>query len=339
MNKKIICIGIVSMLILTVVLTMPTIGARNVTATEDTEASYDNMLSTLPGPDDASDYIISLFDYISTDDVIQDAFGDLISDMDRLFHPDDYSQADAFEAIREAAMRDMKSNVRDIKSTGTDNACRKAFDSVDDVKDRSDLPEDWQNTYDDVMDHVNSKSSLKNLLNTAKDALGLDDYAKLVLWFIWVISFAGIAAVPGSIAAIGLVEAAAVALVTALVLADGIGNVAAMENLFPLGKLTAAQRTAIATLVISVIAFGAYVMLGPVVHSVVLMLGGIIAVNVLVDEIVKEFDISDDSSDPVPVNTGPVMSLMRLLIQWYMVERNPNAFPILRYLFGNDSSQ
>ena len=210
---------------------------------------------------------------------------------------------------------------------------------MDDIKDRSDLPAEWQSIYDDAIDHVNSKPSLKNLLNTAKDALGLDDYAKLVLWFIWVIAFAGFAAVPGSIAAIGLVEAAAVALVTALVLADGIGNVAAMEDLFPLGELTAAQRTAIATLVISVIAFGAYMMLGPVVHSVALMLGGIIAVNVLVDEIVKKFNISDDSPDPVPINAGPVMSLMRLLIQWYMVERNPSAFPILRYLFGNDCSQ
>jgi len=327
------------MLILTVVLTMPTISAKNIVIADETD--YDSMIKELPG--DVSDHIISLFDDITADvnmvDVIQEAFGDLIGDMDQLFHPDDYPQTDALDEIREAAMQDMKSNVATLRSKSTDSACRNAFDSVDDIKDRSDLPAEWQSIYDDAIDHVNSKPSLKNLLNTAKDALGLDDYAKLVLWFIWVLAFAGFAAVPGSIAAIGLVEAAAVALVTALVLADGVGNVAAMEGLFPLGKLTAAQRSAIATLVISVIAFGAYMMLGPVVHSVALMLGGIIAVNVLVDEIVKKFNISDDSSDPVPVNAGPVMSLMRLLIQWYMVERNPNAFPILRYLFGNDCSQ
>ena len=331
------------MLILTAVIITPTIGAKNVVVAEGTSTSYSQLLSNLPG--DITEPVISLNDDIAAidddpetpeiSDLIEEAFGDLLGDMDQLFHPEDYTQTDSFDSIKEAAMLDIKSNVADIKRTSTANACRNAFDNIDDIKDRSDLPAEWQSIYDDVMNHVNSKQSLKNLLIDASDALGLDDYAKLVLWFIWVLTFAGFVAVPNSMIVIGLVESAAVALVTALVLADGIGNVVAMEKLFPLGKLTPAQRAAVATLVVSVIAFGAYIMLGSVAHSVALMLGGIIGINIFVDKLFEKFDIINH---PTPINTGPVMALMRALIQWYMVEININAFPILRYLFGSDYS-
>ena len=91
--KKLITTGIVSLLVLTAVLTVPILNAKNMEST-DASSDYESIIAGLPG--DVSDQIISLFDYVKEGrgDVIEDNFPGLIEGLDNLFHSPENQESD-----------------------------------------------------------------------------------------------------------------------------------------------------------------------------------------------------------------------------------------------------
>jgi hypothetical protein len=368
--RKIITTGIVSMLVLTVILTVPSMGAKNIEFLSVGE-DYNEMIDEFESADtdiNMENLFTSAIENSEIVSTLTSAYGsEFVASIDNLFESKDSTGPIFKPSAREEALKYiydvLENKFTDSEINNIKSHINLDIDSVQDILD-SDMPnkEFWVNeVIPSVIDYIDGKtvvledgtelegkSELGGYLSDIAKELGMEDKdkVKVILWFVWILGYAVFASVPGSIAVLSI----AMGLITALILSSMAvilmsKTLSGISSLFGslMGKsalLTQEQREDVAIAVVGIISMAGFSVIALLpaalfAYPFIALFGGIVGIHVLVNEMFDE----DGSSSPAPINAGPGMSLMRTLIQWYIVERNPNAFPILRYLFGIDCSK
>jgi len=367
--KKMITTGIVSMLLLTVILTVPSIGAKNMESLSAVD-DYSEMVKEFKSANTDIN-MNDLFNSVTEDSEIVSTLtskygSEFVDSIDNLFASKDSTGTPTTPSAREEALADIydvlvnkftNSEINKIKSH-----INLDIDSEQDILD-SDMPnkEFWVNeVIPSVLDYIDGKtviledgtelegrSELGVYLREIANELNIRDKVKVVLIFAWVLGYATLVSIPGSLLvlsyAMGLTIALILSAMAVILMKKTLSGICSLFGSVMGEKalLTQEQREDVAVAITGIISMAGFAVLallpaGLFVYPFIALFGGIVAIHVAVNEI---WDRYGPSSTPVPINAGPVMALMRALIQWYMVEINPNAFPILRYLFGIDCRQ
>ena len=357
------------MLLLTVILTVPSIGAKNMESLS-AEEDYCKMINKFKSVD-TEIYMENLFNSVTEDSEIVSTLtskygSEFVDSIDDLFASKDSTGTPTTPSAREEALADIY-DVLENKFTNSEINKVKShinldIDSEQDILD-SDMPnkEFWVNeVIPSVLDYIDGKtvvledgtelegkSELGGYLSEIANELNIKNKVKVVLIFAWVLGYATLVSIPGSLIvlsyAMGLTIALILSAITVILMKKALSGICSLFGSVMGEKalLNQTQREDIAvafTGILSMAGFAVVALLpaGLFTYPFILLFGGIVAIHVAVNAIWDRFG---PTSTPAPINAGPVMALMRALIQWYMVEININAFPILRYLFGSDCRQ